>query len=76
MEPCTKLEQRADPAPDLDATLCRLDDPRDDSEQRALARAVAPDEAEPASGGDGEGDVAQRPHVDVPAARAQQGRAL
>ena len=46
MEAGAELEQRADPAADVDAALGRLDDPGDDAQQRALARAVAADEAE------------------------------
>ena len=44
MEAGAELEQRADPAADVDAADGRLDDPGDDAEQRALARAVAADE--------------------------------
>src|SRR6266545_278580 len=44
MESRAELEQRSDAAADLRRPRCRLDDPREDPEQRALAGAVSPDE--------------------------------
>ena len=46
MEAGAELEQRADPALDLDGARGRLDDPRQHAQQRRLARPVAPDQAD------------------------------
>ena len=62
MEARAELEKRRDPAAGFDATRRRRDDPRDDAEERRLARAVATDEADRLSGLDRERDVAQRLH--------------
>ena len=76
MEAGAELEQRADPAADVDAAVGRLDDPGDDPQQRALARAVAADERERAAGVDLERDVAERPHVGRAGPAAQKDAAL
>ncbi len=55
------LEQAADAAAQLDAPRRRLGDARQDLEQRALARAVAADDAEHLAAPHLEVDVAQRP---------------
>ena len=46
-----------------DAARCRLDDSGDQAQQRGLARSVASDEADGLAVLDGDGDIAQRPHV-------------
>ena len=63
MEAGAELEERADSAAHGDAAGGRLDDRSDDAKERALARAVAPDECERASRGHGERDFAERPHI-------------
>ena len=63
MEARAHLEQAADAAVDLDPAVGRLGDAREDLEQRALAGAVAADDADHLPGLDVEAHVAQRPHV-------------
>jgi hypothetical protein len=62
MEARAKLEQGGDPAARLDPARGRRDDPRDDPQERRLARAVAPDEADGLAGLDRQRDVPQRLH--------------
>src|SRR5262249_35103932 len=76
MEACAELEERADSTAHRNAARGRLDDRRDDAEQRALARAVAADEGERAPGRDRERDIAQRPHIRRARAIAQEHDAL
>ena len=52
-------------AVDLDHALGRGEDPGEDLEQRALAGAVGPDDAQRLAVRDRERDVAQRPEVGV-----------
>ena len=63
VEAGAELEQRRDAAAGLDAAARRLDDPRDEPQQRRLARAVAPDEPDRLAGLDDDRDVAQRLHL-------------
>src|SRR6266511_1280334 len=60
MEAGAQLEQRADAPTHLDLTRGRADDPGEEPEQRRLAGAVAPDEADGTPGLDVERDVPQR----------------
>ncbi len=46
METCADLEQAADPAPEVDAAGRWGSDPRQELQQRALPRAVAPDDTQ------------------------------
>ena len=55
------LDQRPDPAADLKLAGRGREDPRDQLQQRRLARAVGPDDAERLSGPDVEVDVAEGP---------------
>src|SRR5262245_22715266 len=61
VEPGPDLEQRGDAPFHLDLAQGRVGDPREDLEQRALARAVAPDDADDLADIHVEGDVTQRP---------------
>jgi hypothetical protein len=70
VETCTELEQRRDPPARLDAAGGRLDDSRDDTQERRLPGAVAADEPDRMSGLDRQRDVAQRLHVAYAAAPA------
>ncbi len=63
VESRTELEQRGDAPALLDRARRRLDDAADDLQQRALAGAVVPDQADRAAGADVETDVAERPEV-------------
>src|SRR5262249_6468961 len=65
MEPGPELDERADlaAAPDEDAPLRGPMDAGDELQQRALARSIAPDEADRLSMADAERDVAQRPQL-------------
>src|SRR5436305_7137709 len=63
MEAGAELEQRADPTADLDVAAGRLDDPREQAEERRLAGAVAADQADGVSGLDGEGHVLEGPDL-------------
>src|SRR5579884_1248083 len=63
VEPRAELEQRADASADGDVTRGRLDDPREQAEQRRLPGAVAAHEAERAARVDVERHVAERPHL-------------
>ena len=63
VEAGAELEQRADPAADLDAARRRLDDPGDQAQQRRLAGAVAADEPDGLARLDRERDVVERLHV-------------
>src|SRR5262249_26775483 len=76
MEARPELEQRADAPADVRATGCRLDDRREDAQQRALPGAVAADQADGAPRPDGEGDVAERPDLGRPASPAREHEAL
>src|SRR5262249_31682385 len=58
-----ELEQRADTAADGDGAGRRLDDSRQEAQQRRLARSVAADEADGASRLAGDRAVAERPPV-------------
>src|SRR5437660_10640015 len=60
MKTRAELEQRADPAADLDAPGGGLNDPGDEPQQRRLPRAVPADEPDSAARLDRERDVAQR----------------
>ena len=71
VEARAELEQRADASADRHRAGRRLDDSGEQPQQRRLAGAVAADEADRSARLDGEGDVAQRPHV----ARPARGRA-
>lgn len=57
MEAGADLEEGADPAPHDDLPLGRIGDPGEDLEERALAGAVPPDDAENLAGLDLEVDV-------------------
>jgi hypothetical protein len=57
------LEQCPDAPPGPGPSLGRIGDPREQLEQRALARAVAPDDADPVALLDRQGHVAQRPEL-------------
>ena len=74
VEAGAELEQRRDAAARLDAPAGRLDDPRDEAQQRRLAGAVAADEADGVARLGRERDVAQRLHVarTAPAARDEE----
>ena len=61
VEAGAELQQRADPALRPHPARRRLDDPRDDPEQRRLSRAVAADEADGLTARDVERDVLQCP---------------
>src|SRR5690349_23665841 len=61
MEPCPDFQQRTHSALEIDVAGRWLDDARQDLEQRALARAVAPDDADDVAVRDVERDIAQRP---------------
>jgi hypothetical protein len=63
MEARTELEERADAAADGDRAVGRLDDPREEPQERRLAGAVAADEPDGTPGLDVERDVTERPHV-------------
>ena len=63
VEAGAELEQRADPTADGDLALGRLDDPGDQPQQRRLARAVAPDQADRLARRDRDRDVREREHV-------------
>ena len=63
VEAGAELEQRADPAADVDASRRRLDDPGDQAQQRRLAGAVAADEPDRLARLDGERHVFERLHV-------------
>src|SRR5581483_7582539 len=63
VEARAELEQRCDAAAGLGLPARRLDDPRDEPEQRRLARAVPAYEPDRAAGLDGHGHVAERLHV-------------
>ena len=59
------LQQAADPAVQIDPAGGRLGDPRQNLQQRGLARAVAADDAHDLAWHDVETDIAQRPDVTV-----------
>ena len=59
----TELEQRSEPASSLHVAGLGRKDASDDLEQRALARAVAPDDAEGLARAHVEGHVAQGPEL-------------
>ena len=61
MEAGSDLEQAADAAADPHPAGAGLGDPAQDLEQRALPRAVAPDDADRLAGLDVEVDVFERP---------------
>jgi hypothetical protein len=63
VEPGAELEQGGDPAPHADRARGGLQDATDRLEQRALARAVGPDEADGGARLDLEVDVAQGPEL-------------
>ena len=63
VEAGSDLEQAPDAAADLGAALGRERDPREDLEQRRLARAVASDDAQDLALGHLERDVAKRPDL-------------
>src|SRR5512145_2053959 len=63
MEARPHLEQAAHPTTDLRPSLCRRRDPRQHLQQRRLARAVAPDDAEHLALLNLEGDVPERPDL-------------
>ena len=63
VEAGAELEQRADAALDGNGAGGRLDDPRDEPEQRRLPGAVAADQPDRLAGRDARRDVAQRPDV-------------
>src|SRR5207248_2747157 len=63
VEPGAQLQERRDPAAGLDPARGRLDDPRDQPEQRRLARPVTADEADSVARLDSERDVFERPDV-------------
>ena len=76
MEARAELEQRADPPADGDAAGRRLDDSREQAQQRRLAGPVAADEADRAAGLDRERDVAQRDDVGAAHAAARDEQIL
>jgi hypothetical protein len=55
-----ELEKRGGPADDDDASGARRHDPRDQTQKRALARAIASDDADRLAAGHLEGDLSQR----------------
>ena len=61
MEPCSDLEQRSDPTGHIRVAACGLGDAREDLQQRGLACAVVPDQADDFALVDRQRDVAQRP---------------
>ena len=63
VEPGTELEERADSPPDFDPARGRLEDSRDQLQQRRLAGAVAADEPECLAGLDLERDIAKGPDL-------------
>ena len=63
VEPRAELEQRADPALRPHPAGRGLDDPGDDTEQRRLARPVAPDETDGFAARDTHRHVMERPDV-------------
>ena len=76
MEAGAELEQRADPAADVDPSRRRLDDPGDQPQQRRLAGAVAADEPDRLPRLDGERHVFERLHVLRVGAAAQDEQLL
>ena len=74
MEARAELEQRPDASAGRDRPVGRPDDPGDQPEQRRLAGAVAPDEADGLARRDRDGDVAERPDLlrTRPAARDEE----
>src|SRR5262249_52433813 len=63
VEAGAELEQRGDAATRLDEACGRLDDPRDQAQQRRLTGAVAADQADCLARLDRERDLLKRPHV-------------
>ena len=63
IEAASKLQQRGDSALDLNFSLRRRERAGDQLEERALARSVAADDAEPLAGPHIERDVSERPEV-------------
>ena len=61
METRADFEQRAEPAVEVHLPAGRLGDAGENFQQRALARAVAPDDADNLAPVDVEGNVLQRP---------------
>ena len=68
------LEQRAEAARDPGVARGRGHDPRQDLEQRALARAVEPDDPDRLAAGDLEAHVPQRPEARGPVRRPARSR--
>src|SRR5438445_4484897 len=67
------LQQRPDAAVDLNPARCRPCDPRQDLEQRALARSIPSDHADHFSTPDLEADIVQGPDASVAAVRPAPG---
>ena len=67
------LQQRPDAAVDLNPARCRPCDPRQDLEQRALARSIPSDHADHFSTPDLEADIVQGPDAGVAAVRPAPG---
>src|SRR5207302_1032493 len=63
MEPGAQLQQRGDPAPGHHPPLGGAEDPGHDLQQRGLARAVRPDQAERPAFGNLDVHVLQRPEL-------------
>src|ERR1700722_7631756 len=63
MEACSELQQAAHPPVDLGKTGCGACDPREDLEQRGLARSIATDQTDDLTLVNLEGNVAERPEL-------------
>src|SRR5262249_50648193 len=72
MKPGPHFEERRDRAIDFDAATGRLHKPGDQFEQRALPRAIAPNDADRVAWVDGEVDIPQCPEILSPPAIALQ----
>src|SRR5439155_26463363 len=64
VEARAQRQEAGNPAADLDGAFGRPHDSRQDLEQRALARAVGPDDAQRLAMGDAQRDVPERPEPD------------
>ena len=76
METGADFQQRADAAVEIDLAGGGFGDAAEDFEQRALARAVAADDADDVALSDVEGHVAQRPERFLRGAPERMARAL
>src|SRR6185503_15688612 len=62
-EPYAEFEHRNDTAVDSDASRRRTEDARENFQQGALARTVAPDDSHDLTGGDVKADVVEGPQL-------------